>query len=291
MRPSTRRIRCGASVSPPRASIAITATQEANNVLITVQDDGRGLSTERIRAKAIERGVIAPGDDIDDHRLSQIIFLPGFSTAETVTSISGRGVGLDAVKRTAEALGGSIAVESRPGQDTTFRVLLPTHVSIVDALLVAVGGVTYVVPLPEVHQVVDLPAPGSAEASRAIRHLGGRSTTFVSLSTFLPQMRALADGSSPAAVETNALVVEQDGAYIAFRVGAVLGQQDIVVRKLGAKLAALPGFTGSTILASGEPAIIISLAGLARRLQKPGEGRNREPSSNHSPKAAAGGQP
>ena len=107
----------------------------------------------------------------------------------------------------------------------------------------------------------------------------------------VPQMRALADGPSPAAVETNALVVEQDGAYIAFRVGAVLGQQDIVVRKLGAKLAALPGFTGSTILASGEPAIIISLAGLARRLQKPGEGRNREPSSNHSPKAAAGGQP
>ena len=239
------------------ANITIEGIQTAANVVIKISDDGRGLSLDRIRKKAIEKGLIAANATLSDDEIRQLIFIPGFSTAEKITDVSGRGVGMDVVKQTVNELRGSIWIESEFGAGTEFSINLPSTLSIIDAVVIGLGDSLYAVPIQDVDEVVDM----STIHSETIMHPGrainlrGRILPITRLSQFLPRPQGdQVHNSSPIAI-----VSSHNANTVAFEVDRVAGQQSIVVRKLEDKLAAVPGFSGGTILSSGEPSMIVDM--------------------------------
>ena len=216
--------------------------------------------------KAIEKGLIKESDSLSEKEIQNLIFLPGFSTAEKITDISGRGVGMDVVLRAVQTLHGTIEVASTEGKGTTFSVTLPTSVSIIDGLVVKVNDLRYVVSMHELTEIIDLSNYSIEYTGQKGKMLSlrGGVIPLTSLRTFVdtgyeatPQ-NDLHDRSVPA------LIVRNGTNTIAFEIDGVLGQQSVVVRPLNEQLGTLPTFSGSTVLGDGEPGMILNLSEIAR---------------------------
>jgi two-component system chemotaxis sensor kinase CheA len=243
----------------PTGTLRLAARQRGGNIVIEVGDDGRGLDRERILEKAAERGfAIAP--DAPDEDVWQLIFEPGFSTAEHVTELSGRGVGMDVVRRNIKALGGTIELASRPGEGTTVTVSVPLTLAIIEAMIISIGGATYVLPIATVVETLSV-QPGE------IHTLPGQGDTLRVRDAYLPVVH-LARIFPPANASSQpggiAVIVDADGRQAAMIVDEVVGQQQVVVKSLEANFRKVPGLSGATVMGDGSVALILDVAHIVR---------------------------
>lgn len=261
--PATRRA-CG---KPETGQVRLRAYHEGGQVVLEISDDGRGIDPARIARKALERGLIQPGDEsrMSPADLLNLIFLPGFSTAEKVTNVSGRGVGMDVVRSNVERVGGSVSLSSQVGQGTTMQVRIPLTLAIVPALLVAAAGHRFAVPQANLVELVRLDAEDSSSPAvewvenAPVLRIRGQLLPLLNLSAAL--------ALEPPTSWQNAfvVVVESTGHKFGLLVDAVLDTEEIVVKPLHDILRRLAVYAGATILGDGQVALILDVAGLARQ--------------------------
>jgi two-component system, chemotaxis family, sensor kinase CheA len=232
-----------AAGKPACGSVSLSAMQRGGNIVIEIRDDGRGLDREKIIARAAERGMpVSP--DAPDAEVFQRIFEPGFSTAEQVTDVSGRGVGMDVVRRNIQLLRGKVELASQAGQGTTVTVSVPLTLAIIEAMTVAVNGEIYALPLSSVIE-------SRRVLPEEIRSIGGQGATLKVRGDYLPVHR-LGQGEI-------AVIVEAGGARAALLVDALVGQQQVVVKSLEANFRRVPGVAGATIMGDGKVALILDM--------------------------------
>jgi two-component system, chemotaxis family, sensor kinase CheA len=253
--PAARR----AAGKPEAGRIALTAYQQSGSIYIEVRDDGRGLDRERILSKARAQGLVAADATLSDEDVFALIFEPGFSTAETVTELSGRGVGLDVVHRNIRRLGGAVSIQSVAGQGTRFVIRLPLTLASLDGQALRVGSETYVLPLGSIVESLR-PRP---ETFRTV--LGGLES-LVLRGEVLPLLRLHHIFGVAASVEDPlkalAVIIEHDGRRLALLVDELLAQQQVVIKSLDANYHAVEGIAGATIMGDGRVALILDVAGL-----------------------------
>lgn len=253
-----------ATGKPRRATIRLQACYQGTQVVLRVTDDGQGIDAERVRRKAIENGLVAAADaeamSVDE--LHQLIFVPGFSTAHEVSEVSGRGVGMDVVRHTVQKLKGTIHIESKPGQGTTFTIRLPMTLAVTRALLVTTGNATFAIPAQAVTQILRLERTAIERLGheRVIR-VNGRVFPVVQLSERLG-MNITADDTSRT---VPVLIVSAGDQQIAVCVDRVLGGRDIVVKTLGTHLRRVKGVIGATLMGDGSVVPIVDPAELAEQ--------------------------
>jgi two-component system chemotaxis sensor kinase CheA len=245
--------------------IRLCAAHSGGEVVITVSDDGAGLDATAIRLRAEQRGLIAPGIEMSPKELYNLIFLPGFSTAKAVTSISGRGVGMDVVKRAIDALRGSVEIDSKVGMGTTIAVRLPLTLAIIDGLQVQVGAEYYVVPLALVEECVEMPR-ASDGGDRRLVHLRGEVVPCLRL------REAFHITGDPPAIEP-IVVVAVDGQRVGLAVDRVVGEHQTVIKSLGRLYRDVEEFSGATIRGDGSMALILDVSALVRRVAEADDGR------------------
>lgn len=244
---------------PVEGCVRLNAYHDAGSIVIEVSDDGGGLNRARILSKALERGVIQSSEGLADADIFQLIFEPGFSTAEAVTNLSGRGVGMDVVKRSIEALRGTVDVQSTEGVGTTLRIRLPLTLAIIDGFLTGVGEASYVVPLKNVVECVELSAEQREQTrDRRFVNLRGEVLPFIRLRQYFGL-------SGDAGRRENIVVVSYGGHKAGLIVDALLGEYQTVIKPLGRLFANLGGISGSTILGSGEVALILDVPSLVQQ--------------------------
>jgi len=249
---------------PTRGTIRLSAAREGNEAVIRVSDDGMGIDLDRVLDKALARGIIRRRDGLTRDQILDLIFLPGFSTSATISDISGRGVGLDVVRTNVARLKGTLGVESEPGVGTTFTIRLPIMLAVTRALLVRSGTQTFAIPLPVVEQVAFFRKElVSMVGESELLDLG--DTTYPVL--YLNRALGLATGGEPAP-GARALIVGNAERRVALVVDELVGQQEIVVKRLGRHLQAVAGVAGATILGSGQVVLILNVLDLigARRV-------------------------
>jgi len=241
------------------ATLALHAEHRGGIIEIMVSDDGRGINRERVRAKALEQGLIGAQEALSDERIQELIFAPGFSTAEKLNELSGRGVGLDVVRKNVGGLNGTIKVESEPGQGTRFIIRLPLTLAIVDGMRVAVGEESYIVPLAS---IVECIRPGAA----SVRPLANQGHVVEIRGEFLPllSLGTLFGVASASREESIAVVLEADGTRVALLVDGLLGQEQVVIKTLEANYRKVPCVAGATILGEGRVILILDIASLVR---------------------------
>lgn len=241
----------------PIGSITLTASHQGGNIIIEVSDDGKGLNRDRILAKAREKG-IAVGDNPTDAEVWSLIFAPGFSTAEAVTDLSGRGVGMDVVRRNIQSLGGETVLESAPGKGTKVTIKLPLTLAILDGMTVAVGDEVFVLPLGHVIESMK-PAPEN------VRTVNGEGRVLKVRGEYLPMVHLGEHfGMGGRDKPPISVVVEGDGQKLALEVDELIGQQQVVVKSLEANYRKINGISGATILGDGRVALILDVPGLVR---------------------------
>jgi len=251
-----------------QGTIEITARQDTFGVELIVKDDGKGLSSEKIRKKALEKGLISATREYSKEEILDFIFLPGFSTAEKVTDVSGRGVGMDVVRRTLEVLRGSIEIDSEEGAGTRFSITLPTSVSIIDAMLIRLAGNSYVVPIDAVDEVITLENGGRALGEKMMIH-NGRVLPLVDLQQLLARGRGGSAGSPVDEKVRHAVMVCKYGQKkVGLLFDRVIGQQQVVVRSFSENIGGAFGLLGGTILGNGEPGLIIDMSSLVNQYAK-----------------------
>lgn len=237
-------------------NITLRAFHKSGSIVISVSDDGRGINKERVLAKAIERGVINGDENLSDSQIFALIMQPGFSTAEAISDLSGRGVGLDVVKTSIEKLRGKIEIDSKEGEGTTFSMILPLTLAIIDGMLVQTAGEIYIIPTLSVVE--------SFRPEREIVHVLKEKGEFVSLrGQYIPVMR-LSDifGLNAQRIEPweGILVcVETEGGRIAILVDELVGRQQVVIKTLGKALSMLKEISGGAILGNGDIALILNV--------------------------------
>ncbi|GAA3540039.1 chemotaxis protein CheA [Zobellella aerophila] len=241
-------------------NLYLNAFHDSGSIVIEISDDGAGLNPERILQKAIERELVPPGASLTEQEVYQLIFEPGFSTADAVTSLSGRGVGMDVVRRNIMALRGSIDLDSRPGQGTRVSIRLPLTLAIIDGFLVGVGHDRYVVPLDMVQECIELTA--------ADRQAAGRHNYLNLRSEVLPLVRlrehfGLSGGK---AKRENVVVVQCAEQKIGLVVDELQGEFQTVIKPLGTLFGALHGIGGSTILGDGSVALILDVPAFVQQI-------------------------
>ncbi len=262
---------------PRQARLRISAEQDANGVLITVRDDGRGMDMDRILKKAIEKKLAVSGDGLTKRDILNFIFKAGFSTAAKVTNISGRGVGLDVVRGVVDQLGGFVEVDSDFGKGSIFKISLPTSLAILEAIIVGVSDNRYVVPLRDVNEIIDLnsyPRENTAKGGQMLS-LRGNVVPIEQLSKYLPakannmgKENKNVLGSKDYSHLRPALITVVENKRLAFQVDSIIAQQQVVMRDLSENLSRIPGLIGGTILADGEPGMIIGLDTIGRAFLK-----------------------
>ena len=246
---------------PARARITLDASHEGGNVVISVSDDGRGLDTEALYAHALATGLVGSDAKPTEAEIHALIFRPGFSTAREVTEMSGRGVGMDVVRRNVEALRGRVEIRSRAGLGMTLLIKLPLTLATIDGLLVRVNGQRFVVPTYSVQESLR-PVAGQV-------HLIPGSGWFVDVRGQLVPLARLAtlfglEGAAEAPTEADLVVVEDDGRRVALMIDELIGKQTVVIKSLGDAFTDLPGVAGGAILADGRVGLILDAAGLIR---------------------------
>jgi len=246
---------------PAQGTITLDARHDSGHIVIEVGDDGGGLDRERILAKAIERGIVESGRDMSDAEVYALIFEPGFSTAAQVTDLSGRGVGMDVVKRNIEALRGSVQVASRPQAGATVTVRLPLTLAIIDGFQVGVGGSRFVLPLDMVDECVAC----TAAAGHSYMDLRGKVLPFI-------RLRGMFDLPGAPGARENIVVVRHGGRRIGLVVDSLLGETQVVIKPLSRIFARIRGIAGSSILGSGEVALILDVPALMEHAAEPAGG-------------------
>jgi two-component system, chemotaxis family, sensor kinase CheA len=249
-----------AAGKPRQGTIHLSAAQRSGRIVIEVSDDGRGINREKVLAKARDRGLVATGANLGDDEIDNLIFLPAFSTAEVVSNISGRGVGMDVVKRNVQALGGRISVQSKFGHGSAFTLSLPLTLAVADGMVVSVGKETFIIPLTA---IVENLRPQTAD----IHPVVGRGDVLALRGEYLPLVYLHHCFSIDNAISDPCrgivIIVQSEGAG---RVGVVvdelLGQQQVVVKSLEANYEPVEGISGATILGNGRVALILDVARL-----------------------------
>ena len=248
---------------PRQGRLLLSAKHSGTNVLIEISDDGAGLDKEKIKIKAIEKKLILPDAEVSENKISSLIFAPGFSTAENVTNVSGRGVGMDVVKRAIDALRGSIDVKSENGMGTIITLKLPLTLAIIDGLLVKIGVSSFVLPLSLVEECVEL-SRGDVDNSHG-RHIANVRGQFVPYVRLREEFGI--DGRTP---DTEQIVItEIERNRVGFVVDSVIGQHQTVIKTLGRIYRDTRGISGATILGDGTVALIMDV----QRLQQMAECR------------------
>ncbi len=242
-------------------TVHLEAFHRGSAIIIEVSDDGKGLDCERILAKARSRGLIGANETPSEEAVFELIFLPGFSTAEQTTDLSGRGVGMDVVRRNIKSLGGKIDIRSTRGQGSRFTISLPLTLAIVDGQSVCVGEETYIVPLVSIVESLQIKASGVNRLSNAGEVISFRGD-------YLPLLRLHelfgVEPRSRAVHEGLVVVVEGDGQRVGLFVDDLRGQQQVVIKSLETNYGQVPGVSGATILGDGSVALILDVSGLIR---------------------------
>ncbi|MDE2406067.1 MAG: chemotaxis protein CheA [Sphingomonadales bacterium] len=245
-----------AAGKPETGTLRLSARQASGQVELTISDDGRGIDLARVRAKAEANGLLAPGAVLPDHELVQLIFQPGFSTAAAVTSLSGRGVGMDVVRRKIEALRGTIDIDSRPGQGTTFTLRIPLTLAIIEGLLVRVGGGHYVLPLGAVEECLELPAETDQRSrGRSLITLRDRLVPFL-------RLREMFGADGTADPYQKMVVVGAGNSKVGLVVDQIVGSQQTVIKSMSPLHREAAAFAGATILGDGSVALILDIGHL-----------------------------
>jgi two-component system, chemotaxis family, sensor kinase CheA len=257
---------------PAQGTVALNAYHDSGSIVIQVSDDGGGLNREKILAKAVERGLVEAGRAMSDSEIYGLIFEPGFSTADQITNLSGRGVGMDVVKRNITALRGSVAIASEPGHGTTVTVRLPLTLAIINGFQVSVGKSVFVVPMDMVDECVEF----SAEAGHDYTDLRGQVLPFIRLRDLfeISTETASASAAGIAAPRQNIVVVKHAGQKFGLVVDALMGEAQTVIKPLSKMFAQVRGISGSSILGSGDVALILDVPVLMQEAQgaRPGAG-------------------
>ncbi|ENZ83240.1 MULTISPECIES: chemotaxis protein CheA [Caulobacter] len=252
-----------ASGKPETGHILLAARQSGAEVVITITDDGRGVDRARVRAKAEENGLIQPGQVLTDNELLQLIFAPGFSTATAVTNLSGRGVGMDVVKKTIEGLRGAIEITSTPGQGSVVSLRIPLTLAIIDGLLVRVGASRYVIPLSSVEECVELPVEQDLRsAGRSLVTLRDQLVPFI-------RLRQMFNTGQEPDPHQKIVVVSTGQERVGLVVDQILGDHQTVIKPLSPFHAAVGAFSGATILGDGGVALILDIGCLVAAGQRP----------------------
>ena len=244
---------------PELGTIRLNAFHEGGNICLTVEDDGRGLNRDKILAKAIKQGLIAENEKLSDDQIWPLIFKPGFSTAEKVTDVSGRGVGMDVVKRNIEGLGGTVKIKTALGKGTIFTLKLPLTLAIIEGMTVRVGKETYIVPLLSILESIQPKAD-------AIKTVVGKGELINVRSTYLPMMRLYdvfclqPEYTDP--TKAILLILETEGERVAVMVDEILGQQQVVIKSMEQNFRKVAGVAGATILGDGTVGFILDVRGL-----------------------------
>ncbi len=246
----------------PMGTVTLDAHYSGANVILQIRDDGKGLDKASIIKKAVEKGMIAPDAIINDEDIYDLIFQPGFSTAENITSVSGRGVGMDVVKRQIEALGGMISIDSKPGEGTVFSLNLPFTLAIIEGLLVRIGDEKFVFPLSAVQACMEL--------TREERQTHGKKRLFEYRDSMIPYIRLremfLDDSELPEREHT--VVVQTENALSGLVVDEVIGDHQTVIKNMGKLYKGVAYITGATILGDGSVALILDVNRIAAMAKK-----------------------
>ncbi|AJE46899.1 chemotaxis protein CheA [Celeribacter indicus] len=245
---------------PREGHVTLTARHRSGRIVIEVTDDGAGINRERVKAKAIEKGLIAPDIPLSDGDIDNLLFLPGFSTAAEISNLSGRGVGMDVVKSSIQALGGRIAISSQEGRGTTFSISLPLTLAVLDGMVVRVAGETLVVPLNAILETLTL-APGDLTALGPDTHIVQIRGGFVPLLDLGAELgyRSPLDSYVGGIV---LLIGQEDGNRAALAVDAIEDQRQVVIKGIEGSYGRSPGIAAATILGDGQIALILDPADL-----------------------------
>ncbi len=253
--------------------IELAARYVGAQVLVTVQDDGAGLNTARIRAKAEENGLIPPGANLSEHEIHQFLFHPGFSTAKTISALSGRGVGMDVVKRTIEAMRGTIDLTTIPGHGSSVTLRLPLTLAIIDGLLIRVGEGRYIIPLSAVEECIELTAEAEARAKgRSFLNVRGDLVPFL-------RLRDVFDADGQPDPHQKVIVSSIGDTRVGLVVDQIIGSHQTVIKSLSKLHSDVTMFSGATILGDGSAALILDVAQLVALGQSRAE-------SDRTPEAA-----
>lgn len=255
--PAVRR----AAGKPETGVVSLNAYHQGGNIVIEITDDGAGLNHEKIFAKAVERGLVSANDVLSEDKIAELLFQPGFSTADVVSDVSGRGVGMDVVKRNIMALGGGVEVKSVQGEGSTFTIRLPLTLAILDGQLVRVGDQTYIIPLISIVESLLV-------NKKNVNKIAGKAELYQLRADYLPVIRLYETfGIEPdnRTLDNGLLVVvEGDGKKGGLLVDELLGQQQVVIKSLETNFRRVEGLSGATILGDGTVALIIDVSGVVR---------------------------
>lgn len=249
-----------ATGKPAKGHLRLNAYHDSGSIVIEVSDDGGGLNKEKILEKALQRGIIAPNHNLTDKEIFNLIFEAGFSTAEQVSNLSGRGVGMDVVRRNIEALRGSVDLDSAAGAGTTVRIRLPLTLAIIDGFLVTVAKNAYVIPLDMVLECVELTA-AQQQASRANNYINLRGTVLPFI-----RLREMFDVEGTPPRRESIVVLQYAGQQAGLMVDTLIGEFQTVIKPMGKLFTQLKGISGSTILGTGEVALILDVPALVNRM-------------------------
>jgi len=249
-----------AAGKPAQGVVKLSAEHRGGRILICVSDDGGGINRERVRAKAIERGLITAETQLADEEIDNLIFAPGFSTAETVSNISGRGVGMDVVRKNVEALGGRISIQSRPGHGSIFTLALPLTLAILDGMIVSVGAETYVIPLTHIVESLR-PQAGEITSMGNGRQMLNVRGAFLPIAPIGQQLGVQGAQNDPTKAVLIVVDSEENGQSVVM-VDSILDQRQVVIKSLESNYRPVAGISGATILGDGRVALILDVEGL-----------------------------
>jgi two-component system chemotaxis sensor kinase CheA len=245
----------------PQGTVTLNAFHQGGNIIIEIMDDGAGLNTQKIKQKAIQNGVINEFDELTDDEINELIFMPGFSTADEVSDMSGRGVGMDVVRRNIQSLNGSIEVTSEQGCGSTFTIRLPLTLAILDGQLVTVGAHTYIIPLISIVESLQIDL-------KLVNCVGGGLDVLRLRDEYIPILRLHQIFNHSGAIEDLdkglLVIVESDNQKVGLLVDDLLAQQQVVIKSLEANYQKVEGVSGATILGDGLVSLIIDITGIIK---------------------------
>jgi len=243
----------------PCGALTLTAFHKAGNILIQLSDDGAGFNRQRILAKARALDLLPEGEKITDQELFNLVFKAGFTTADTITDLSGRGVGMDVVRRNIELLRGNIEIQSTEGKGTTITIRLPLTLAIIDGFSVIANNETYVIPLEMISECLELPADQISNEAVGVLSLRGEPLPYV-------RLREVFGKPDHRPERENVVVVHRDGGYAGIAVETLLGECQAIIKPLNRIFRDVPGVSGSTILDNGRVALILDVSTLLREV-------------------------
>ncbi|MGH8726567.1 MAG: Hpt domain-containing protein [Burkholderiales bacterium] len=247
---------------PEFGELTLNLRQEANEIVLTVSDDGAGLNSERIRGKAMELGLLSRGDAVTATQINQFIFNPGFSTAEEVTEFAGRGVGMDVVRTDIQALGGRVEVSSDPGRGTRFALFLPLTLAVTQAVVVRAGQRLYAIPSSMVEQVQEYKTSvlDNVYATREVQWLGHTYPFY-----YLPRVLGDMEHQYEAKPYNCVMLLKSGESRLAIHVDELVRNQEVVLKNIGPQLSRVPGIAGATVMPNGQPVLVLNPVQIAAR--------------------------